>query len=296
MDKWYGKLLTQTYPAKARPHLYGSDAGLCARRNVLLEHNTWIAGEKTATSNAYMSIGVALEEMLGEAIAKKGRLVAKQLRLPIMPEVFVSGYADLVIFDSEEKLALVEVKSCGQLPVEAKPTHLAQVQFYAAATGLHRAWITYISRNVRSEFGSQLAIRTFAADCSEAALRPRLATAALSKLASERHSLPPVPAAFRKHTECHYCEFRDAYCWHARPGLGGAEPEPPLPLLSPLEMIELERGALALCDSMWGNTEVRYRELLAELAHTGKSAGLSSKYLKRLEELRLEEWEKIFYR
>lgn len=265
MDAWYNILLTQTSPAKARPWLYGADAGLCARRNVLLEHNTWIAGEKSPATNAYMVIGVSLEGMLVEALKRAGRLVATQLKLPAMDEVYVSGYIDILHFDSEDKLAITEVKTCGKLPEEPNPVHLAQVQFYAAATGIYRAWLTYISRNVRSDFGTKLSMRTFAVDCSELALHNRLLTAAISRLASDVHKLPPVPAHFRKHTECHYCEFRDAFCWRSRPGLGADEPQPPLPLLSPVELIGLEQKAKALAASMASNAEVRLRLLLAQL-------------------------------
>jgi PD-(D/E)XK nuclease superfamily len=282
MDKWFGLLLTENYPAKARPHLYGSDAGLCARRNVLLEHNVWMAGEKTATSAAYMAIGVGLEDMLAKALERNGRLVAKQLKLPLMPEVHVSGYADLVIFDSEDELALVEVKSCGKLPTEPRPTHLAQIQFYAAATGLHRAWLTYISRNVRSEYGANLDMRSFPIDCSEKALRSRLATAAQSRLAADAAKLPPVPAHFRKHEECHYCEFRDAFCWQARPGLGGGSPQPPLIELSPKEMVELERESLKLSESMWYGSEERLKRLLESLLSISLTTNLSLDNLKRL--------------
>jgi hypothetical protein len=265
MDAWYQAFLTENYPAKARPHIYGADAGLCARRNVLLEHNVWISGSKTAASNAYMTIGIAMENMLAHGLRKGGRLVATQVKLPAMPEVYVSGYIDLIIFDAFDELSIIEVKTCGKLPLEIKPVHLAQVQFYAAASGIPKAWVTYISREVRSEFGANLAMRTFAVPLEEEVLRSRLQTAAMSKLASAQHKLPPVPAHFRKHTECHYCEFRDAYCWRSRPGLGGDEPQPPLPALTPLEMIELELRSIALADSMLYAMPERYGELLAQL-------------------------------
>jgi hypothetical protein len=292
MDEWFGSLLTESYGAKARPWLYGADAGLCARRNVLLEHNEWIAGEKTATSNAYMSIGVALETMLAQGLHKAGRLVGTQVRLPIMAEVYVSGFIDIVCFDSQDELSLIEVKSCGKLPTEANPVHLAQIQFYAAASGLRRAWLTYISRDVRSEFGSRLAQRTFAVDCGEEALRSRLQVAATSRLAADAATLPPVPAHFRKHTECHYCEFRDAYCWNARPGLGGAAPMPPLAEYSPEEMIELERSSKYLSESMYSNMEVRYREFLEKLRDSNDNLQIKEK----LETLRVKEWENIFFK
>lgn len=281
MDKWYNELLFERGPAKARVHFYGADAGLCARRNVLLAHNEWIASEKTPTTRAYMDIGVALEGMLVKALERGGRLVASQVALPLMQEVRVNGYIDIVIFDSEDELALVEVKTCGKLPDAISPTHLAQIQFYSAASGVDKAWVTYISRNVREEFGSGLAIRTFPVDCSSEALARRFLVAAASKLATEAKRLPPVPATFRKHTECHYCEFRDLACWRERPGLGGRLPTPPLPEMHPAEVIRLEASALPLAASMASGRPLRYIEMLKAWGDESKSLDLKM----RLKEL-----------
>lgn len=286
MDSWYQEMLKESGPAKARPYLYGADAGLCARRNVLLEHNEWIASNKSATTIAYMKIGVALEEMLVSALKRAGRLVASQLPLPKIPEVKVNGYIDMVVFDSEDELALVEVKTCGKLPSAISPTHLAQIQFYAAASGLHKAWVTYISRNVREEFGNELAIRTFPVDCGEAQLKARILTAVLSRLASDEHRLPPVPAHFRKHTECHYCEFRDFACWRERPGLGGRPPISPLPELSPSQMAQLDATAQETANAIQQASRLRFSSLLLELEFLVKDLSLRER-LKTLKESEL---------
>lgn len=285
MDAWYQRFLFESGPAKARPHLYGADAGLCARRNVLLEHNVWMASEKSPTTAAYMAIGVALEDMLAKGLRRNDRLVTTQFKLPKMDEVYISGYVDLIIFDSEDKLAIVEVKTCGKLPEEASPVHLAQVQTYAAVTGIKRAWLTYISRNVRDEFGTKLAMRTFAVDVSDATLLSRLQTAAMSRLAGNIAKLPPVPAHFRKHTECHYCEFRDAFCWRSRPGLGADDPQPPLELLDTKAMMLLDIDSMELAKSMFSNTEVRYREVLETLLFSSKIHLLDNSITDRLVDL-----------
>lgn len=250
IDDWYQGILTERGPATARPYLYGSDAGLCARRNVLLQNNSWVTSSKSPTNLAYMAMGVGLEDMLAASLHDKGRLLIQSLRLPLFPEFKVSGKIDFVIFDHQEELSLIEVKTCGKLPLEPKPTHLAQIQTYAAISGINRAWLTYISRDVRVDFGDTLAIRSFFVDCSDEALLNRLTIASLSFLSEREKLLPPVPAHFRKHTECHYCEFRDLFCWKSRPGLGGEVPFAPMTLATPAEMIRLTASAGLLAQGL----------------------------------------------
>lgn len=257
IDRWWNGLLSTSEGARSRPYLYGSDAGLCARKNVLHEHNTWIPNEKSATSNAYMSIGVALENMLAESLFRADLLIGQNLRLPEMPELKISGKIDLVAFDHEGELSLFEIKSCGKLPAEPNPVHLAQIQVYAAVSGIHRCWLTYISRNVRDEYGSNIAIRTFPVETGLDVLKERLRIAALSVLASREKGLPPVPASFRKNTECHWCEYRDFFCWRERPGLGGAEPVSPMRELSASEVAALDASASELAQFLIDNSQER---------------------------------------
>ena len=264
IDSWYQGILREESSATKRPYLYGSDAGLCARRNVLLEHNSWLPSSKSPATAAYMAIGVGLEDMLAAALKRNEKLLVQSLRLIEMPEVKISGKIDLVVFDHEDKLSLIEVKTCGELPPEPKPTHLAQIQTYAAVSGVHRCWLTYISRNVRDSFTEKLSLRSFLVDTSQEVLVSRLKTALLSRLASNERKLPPVPATFRKHTECHYCEFRDHFCWGARPGLGGNEAESPLQSYTP--------GEMAALDSMLTPISLRlYEESLSRQLKTLRS-------------------------
>lgn len=287
IDSWMQDMLFEHKSVKARPHLWGADAGLCARRNVLLQHNTAVATTVTPESNAYMSIGVALEDMLAKGLNENGRLLIQGMYLPLMPEVKIRGKIDLIIFDHEDKLALVEVKTCGKLPNEPRPTHLAQIQTYAAVSGITRCWLTYISRNVQGEeWGKGLAIRTFQVETGKDALRSRLATALLSQEAGEAAALPPVPAHFRKHTECHYCEFRDFYCWKPRPGLGGERDFPPLPEMGvealANAMLKAGLGAEALLQAApWRTREMLHQLLDGPLSEANR--GLVSQELVQVE-------------
>jgi CRISPR/Cas system-associated exonuclease Cas4 (RecB family) len=257
IDTWFQTQLHNIQPAASRSHLYGSDAGLCARKNVLLEHNVWFDNEITPASAGYMAVGVALENMLAEGLRRTGRLIQQNIRIVEMPGLKIAGKIDLAISDHEGQLALVEVKSCGKLPEAPKPEHLAQIQMYCAVSGIHRAWLTYISRDIRLEFGSRLALQTFPVETGEEILTQRLATAALSRLASDSHRLPPMPPTFHKHSECHYCAFRDAFCWGERPGLGGALPTTPMALLEPIEYMELESEAIEIAKRLYSESSNR---------------------------------------
>lgn len=274
-DTWLQTLLHKKGFPQGRVHLYGSDAGFCARRNVLLHHNSWVVSETTPASNAYMSIGVALEEMLMKGMKEKGVLIAWNRYLIQNPYVKVRGKMDLIFLDPNEQVTLMEVKTCGALPTEPKPTHLAQAQTYSALSGLRNVVLTYISRqvNLPGEFGPQTALRTFVVDTSEEALRSRLEVALKSDRLAKQGILPPLPAHFRKHTECHTCEFRDLFCWQERPGLApkGVDGLPiqkgklrdkselPLPSASLDQLLHLDASIQEDLDEMV--SQLHYREV-----------------------------------
>ena len=272
IDKWLNSVLAFSGEAIKRPYLYGSDAGLCARKNVLLEHNEWFPDVKSSATAAYMAIGVGLEDMLAHALKRRGLLFAQGMRLVDMPQLKISGKIDLIIIDHEEELALIEVKTCGDLPLEPKVTHLAQIQIYAAVSGIHKCYLTYISRNVRSSFQSTVDMRTFVVDTSEEVLTDRLKTASLSRFASDLGKLPPVPAHFRKHTECHYCPFMDI-CWAPRPGRGGGDVtiELPIPKLGVEELAVLYDKSLEQAKYLYEYSDVRKLDTIAAIFHLSES-------------------------
>lgn len=255
VDEWLTQCLEgNTWRPLSRPYLYGSDAGFCARRNVLLEKNEWIDGNLNAAGMGYMVIGNAFEDLLANSLKQRNRLISQNLYLIEMPELKVRGKIDLVVFDHEDELALIEVKTCGELPLEPKPTHLAQIQTYAAISGVRRCWLTYMSRKLHPK--QPIPLRSFLVDTSAGALEDKLRIAFLSRLAFDKGSLPPVPGHFRKHTECHYCEFRDHFCYGGRRG-HPFEASPPLPELSPVQVIELDALAVARAKDLMLSIEDR---------------------------------------
>lgn len=268
-DSWVQTILSFQRPEiLRRAHLYGSDAGFCARRNSLLEHNDVLDGNVNAAGTAYMKIGSALEDLLADSLARSGRLLAHNIYLVDAKGLKVRGKIDFIIQDQEDRLALVECKSCGELPIEPKPVHLWQIQTYAAYSGIHRCYLTYVSRNLKPL--QPIAIRTFIVDTSKEALLERLKIAFLSRLSSDSKRLVPVPISFRKHTECHYCEFRDYFCYLARKGMKeDVSVIPTLPdgleELSPSEYIEMESEALVLAEDFYSRSGERRQETIKEL-------------------------------
>lgn len=289
MDAWLRKQLELRGEAPtARPHLYGADAGLCARRNVLLEKNEWVDSNVNAAGTAFMAIGVALENQLAEALRRGGSLVVQGHRTVDMPELPIRGKYDLVVFDSQDELAIIEVKTCGELPTEAKPTHLAQIQMYAAISGIESCWLTYISRKIVPL--QPLQTRTFAVECGADALTQRLQIAALSRAAADLGWLPPQPPTFRKHTECHYCEFRDFFCWGkaetaTRPA---TQPTSPLREATPGELVVLDTGAATLAQKLYGERGWRRRETMMGLLEAGIPVHLERRVAELLVQLEAE--------
>lgn len=278
LDSWYSSILEgQTGKTEKRPYLYGSDAGFCARRNTLLEHNVWLEPLVNSAGNAYMSIGSALENMVAEALMRKGALLVQNMRLTPLKEAKVSGKMDFLIFDNEGELALVECKSCGELPDSPKPGHYIQAQTYAAISGIDKVHLFYISRNIR--WNTPLQFRTFQVDTSAEALFERFRIIALSRAASDAQKLPQVPAHFRKHTECHYCEFRDYFCYAPRPGRGKGMPIIPYPLqeMEADELIAMDLAAQELARTMAFSRAERFNATLDELVAISDSFSAENK-------------------
>lgn len=213
IDRWWNSLLSETSPPFRRPHLYGADAGYCARKNVFNSLNDTIPFSATASSTAYMRIGDAIENMLAEGLKKHDLLVAQNMRLVELPGLKVSGKIDLICLDNHDRLALIEVKSCGDLPLRPRIGHLIQVQSYAAISGFDNVHIVYVSRNVRSTgWGNDADIKTFPVEMTPEVIFDRLQVAAFSNLSIQAGRLPPVPATFKKSTHCSYCPFTH-FCW-----------------------------------------------------------------------------------
>lgn len=284
IDAWWNGLLGSVQPATRRPWLYGSDAGLCPRKNVFYSQNDSIPFQMQPSTRAYMATGVALENLLADGLSEKGRLICQNPYLIEMPEVKVRGKIDLVVFDHEDELALIEVKSCGELPNQPNVQHLAQIQTYCAISGIHRAWLTYISRKVQdqSAWGPNIAIRTFKVETEPLTLTNRLFTAVFSDLCIKAGKLPLMYSHFRKTEECRYCSFLD-FCWKKEPRYGGDGPDSSfVEDLSITEELNLTDKARNIAEKLYQESEVRRHLSISKWLEI---EGLSSNLKKKLKSL-----------
>lgn len=192
--------------------MYGADAGRCPRLNAFYSVNTEIPFEADSASVGYMAIGDALEGILANGLRSVDSLVASNFRLLMPTEAPVSGKIDLIFYEPDGGLSMGEVKSCGDLPASPKWTHQVQAETYAVMSGIPRAYLIYVSRNVQKRWGDGLAMQIFKLDVSEAALESRIHTIAASHLATAKGIVPPKPAHFRKSVECYFCSFQGT-CW-----------------------------------------------------------------------------------
>lgn len=202
-----------SYDLVGRPHLYGAGASYCPRQNFLNSKAYESRAQVTPASQLYMAIGSGIEKAVVEGLTRKNRLFFTNLYIPPMTPK-VAGKIDLVYFDQDDKIAIGELKSCGNLPTKPKPVHEAQLMTYAAVAGYKRANLIYISRNVADPQGNVM-IRAFELDLSEERLLGTLERIVLSQMAIEEGWLPDIPVTLKK-SDCVYCQFAK-FCWKDEP-------------------------------------------------------------------------------
>lgn len=208
-DQFFVNVLSDTGTHRKRERIHGKDAAWCPRKNFLHAQEWNFSSVFDASSQLYMGIGSGIEDALAEGLRRKGRFLYSNLYVPHMnPKV--GGMIDLVYIDADDKIVIAEVKSCGNLPTEPKPEHMAQLLTYSAVAGYDIANLVYVSRNVRSNSGDVL-IRTFIADTSSDKIINVLNDIAYSGLSIERGVAPPIPATMTPR-KCIYCPFTK-FCW-----------------------------------------------------------------------------------
>lgn len=217
IDDLYQRCLRQTQPARKRTYLWGSDAGVCPRKN-LYNQEIPLPFNYYPSTKGYMAYGVAMEDLLAKSLADHDRLVKQDIRLvelesSLIPGMRISGKMDIICLDHNDEVALVECKTCGALPSRPKVNHLKQLLIYAAVSGFNNCYLTYISRKV-STSGSKgkLDMISFPIEINDEVLYEVLYTACLSQCCMNEKRAVPVPHGYRKHQECAWCDF-DSYCW-----------------------------------------------------------------------------------
>lgn len=261
MDDVYQACLRHTQPSRRRTYLWGADGGLCPRKN-LFNQECPVPFVYYPSTQGYMAVGVALEDMLAKALDRNDRLIKQDIRLvelesKNMPHLRISGKMDIIALDHEDQPALVEVKTCGPLPHKPKPNHLVQLHTYAAVSGFNRCYLTYVSRKISTTGAKgKLDVHTFPVDVTRETFFSRFYTAALSQICMDERRAVPVPAHFRKSRECSWCDF-ESYCW--------PHDESPVPLFDDEGFKDAKRLAIATAEELIAQRPERYIRTLEGL-------------------------------
>jgi CRISPR/Cas system-associated exonuclease Cas4 (RecB family) len=186
---------------------------LCPRKAILMTQISGkVSDESTFSSSLYMEIGNGMHKAVVEHLNVLEILVAKEFK--IINELIgppklkpLSGYIDAIIkFKNTDKLVLVEIKSCGALPIEAKAGHINQTALYLLLTGIKEGLIYYISRSVGQP---ALLQKTFL--ISENQVAAVAYSIALAHVCVNANYLPPILSTLNK-KECTYCQFK-SFCY-----------------------------------------------------------------------------------
>jgi hypothetical protein len=207
-------VLTKTRINAKRVNFYPSDA-LCSRKHYL-ESNIEYESESSPILTYSAVIGNATETMLIENLLNYNSdfVYAYDLSISSKTTGFdasewlnYSGKIDLIL-NIDDQLILCDIKTYGkELRLEQ---YTAQLQFYAAVTGLENAAILAFSRNLVEN--GQFAFKYIPIDVSNDAKINAITVAFYAQLCYDANVLPHKPKKFRKTVECKYCYFKQA-CW-----------------------------------------------------------------------------------
>lgn len=228
--------------ATQRNKFHGGDVAACARKAVLHTQSPTkrVAEKQTAESAFYFSIGNAAHDTVQKILKDSGILVASEVSVfsnllgpPALEPLH--GYIDNVI-KVGKSLALVEVKTCGNIPAGPKFWHKRQLNAYMFMTGITQGFLVYVSRNVVS--AGKLAVRVFSVTDGVREAATEAATAAVY------HEAKLLPAKnFLSEADCGFCSFR-SFCW------GESLKKSTLPEASDEMEAILDEKILALVDTL----------------------------------------------
>lgn len=194
-----------------RKRMYGAAAGKCSRHSYLM---TKTDGTDTfgPSGSMYTAIGTAVHNMISTALFNAGLLMFKEYRLSPPTWLSLSGYVDdIIAIDGQP--AILEIKTTGN---SSKATidfdHAMQATTYALITGIDRAFVLYVDRNVGMPLPK---MRSLQVDTSPMMLRAVATQLANGQVGLNRDRLPHIPLSLRP-SLCRYCPFH-ANCWDDEP-------------------------------------------------------------------------------
>lgn len=204
--------LKSTKQVNQNGRMYASSSGFCERQTAL---SMTYSGEQTTEpqTTLYFGLGLSIESMILDALDNQGVLLFRQFETPDIG-LNMGGKIDGIYRLPDDKIRLLEIKSCGKLPKEPFREHLAQSNLYSAITGLPID-ILYVSRNVL-DFNGKIQIKSFlevnnSFDCYTAMYK-----AIYGKKCADLGYMPEKSIHINSIDDCGFCRFK-GICWNYEP-------------------------------------------------------------------------------
>lgn len=201
--------LTHEYHVSRDGRLYASDSGYCQRQTALSALRNEDVKQEPQTT-AYFDLGKAVESLIVNSLYTQKTVMFTQY---ILPDVGMNlgGKIDAIIRLDGHPVTAIEIKSCGSIPKEPYPEHLAQAYMYSGVTGLPTK-LVYFGRNVIN-FSGKLQLKTFDLGYDISAISKTINRAALGYYSSLEGVLPNIPSHITSEKDCGFCPFKNV-CWH----------------------------------------------------------------------------------
>lgn len=223
--------LTLEFPVEKRNKLngklYGSNAGYCARNNILLSM-TEKDIQHSLTQKLRMELGNCTEHFFLELFENNDILIVDSLKITdnrdnisdndkfwILFEdsqINYSGKIDFVIAKDKKELWLLDCKTTSKIPEKNSLKYVRQIQFYSAVLGIDKIGLLYQPPSVEDVYNGGLNGKVHVIDSSYESLLNVAIIAFFSNLCWKNELLPGIPNKFYKTSQCKYCDFNN-YCW-----------------------------------------------------------------------------------
>jgi len=198
-------------PTNQNGRMYASTSGFCERQTALSMTFKGDTEYESATAG-YFKIGLAVESVVIESLRNQGVLLFEQFETPDIG-LNLGGKIDGIYRLDNDKIRLLEIKSCGALPSKPHAEHLAQINLYSAITGLPGT-LLYFSRNV-ANFTGEIQMRLFELN-DEMTIFDSMFSTIYGKLCGDKGLMPDVPEKLTKPSDCGFCRFKNI-CWQGEP-------------------------------------------------------------------------------
>lgn len=256
--------------------LYAGSSGFCERQTAL--DATYKGLEVTEpSSTGYFALGIAVEDLILDALHKKNTLLFRQLETPNIG-INIGGKIDGFVFIPQlDKIRMVEVKSCGTtLPSEPNLTHKAQALIYSGITGFEIS-LVYYSRNV-ADRNKKVLLKPFDLGYDEREIYKAMYRACYGYFASKLGVMPRKPLHIANQDVCGFCRFIPV-CWQGE--------KAHLADITPEQQKEIEEKSVALANHILSPESIAQRKNLV-LKKIASEGTLNAKEL-----LKKRNWQEI---